>query len=91
MQQLLQRVLDEEADELLGRERSDRRAAVDAAAGYRNAFGKPRRLTLSGGAITLRRPRCGGSIRFESRLLPLFKRRTGEVGGCCRSWEINGY
>jgi hypothetical protein len=30
---------------------------VDADAGYRNGHGKPRRLTLSSGTITVRRPR----------------------------------
>ena len=48
--------------------------------GYRNGFGTPRRLSLSNGTIILRRPRVRGlSERFESRLLPAFKRRTEEV------------
>ena len=47
VQRLLQRVLEEEADELLGRVRYERRGAVDAPVGYRNGFGKPRRLSLS--------------------------------------------
>ena len=75
MQRLLQRVLKEEVDELLDRGRYERRTAVDAPLGYRNGFGKPRRLSLSNGTITLRRPRVRGlSERFESRLLPAFKR-----------------
>ena len=60
MQQLLQRMLEEEVDGLLGRTRYGRRAVVDAAAGYRNGFGKPRRLSMSNGTITLRRPRVRG-------------------------------
>jgi hypothetical protein len=68
-------------DELLGRGRYARRAAVDAPIGYRNGFGHPRRLSLSSGTITLRRPRVRGlDERLESRLLPAFKRRTEEVG-----------
>jgi hypothetical protein len=68
-------------EELLGRARYARREGIDAPAGYRNGRGKPRRLTLSAGTITLRRPRVRGlSERFESRLLPLFKRRTETVG-----------
>jgi hypothetical protein len=56
-------------------------AGVDVPVGYRNRFGKSRRLSLSNGTITLRRPRVRGlSERFESRLLPAFKRRTEEVG-----------
>jgi putative transposase len=41
----LQDLLEAEVDELRGREKSERRKAVDAAPGYRNGFGKPRKLT----------------------------------------------
>lgn len=65
----------------LGRGKSVRRAAVDAPEGYRNGYGKPRKLALTCGTITLRRPRVRGlAERFVSRLLPLFKRRTKQVG-----------
>jgi len=81
IQRLLQRALEEEVDELLGRARYARRAAVDAPGGFRNGFDQPRRLSLSSGTITLRRPRVRGlGERFESRLLPAFKRRMEEVG-----------
>jgi transposase-like protein len=91
MQQLLQRMLEEEVDGLLARGRYARRAAVDAAVGYRNGFGRPRRLTLSNGTITLRRPRVRGlSERFESRLLPAFKRRTEEVGRVLPELYLHG-
>jgi len=81
VQDLLQRVLEEEVAALLGRQRYARREGVDVAAGYRNGYGKPRRLSLSVGTITLRRPRVRGlAERFESQLLPLFKRRTEAVG-----------
>src|SRR5437870_1131507 len=81
MQQFLQRMLEEEVDGVLGRARYERRNGVDAVPGYRNGFGQPRRLSLSNGTIALRRPRVRGlSERFESRLLPAFKRRTEEVG-----------
>ncbi len=40
VQRLLQRVLEEEVDELLGRGRYERRTAVDAPLGYRNGFGR---------------------------------------------------
>ena len=60
MQQLLQRMLEEEVDGVLGRGRYERRAVVDAPVGYRNGFGKARRLSLSNGTITLRRPRVRG-------------------------------
>lgn len=81
VQGLLQRVLEEEVEAMLGRRRYVRRAGVDAVAGHRNGYGKPRRLSLSVGTITLRRPRVRGlAERFESQLLPLFKRRTEAVG-----------
>lgn len=80
IQEFLQDVLEEEVTELLGREKSERRKGVDSPPGYRNGYGKPRRLTLSNGTITLRRPRVRGlEERFESRVLPLFARRTKEV------------
>ena len=91
MQQLLQRMLEEEVDGVLGRAWYERRDAVDAVAGYRNGFGKPRRLSLSNGTITLRRPRVRGlSERFESRLLPAFKRRTEEVGRLLPELYLHG-
>jgi hypothetical protein len=53
---------------------------VDADAGYRNGHGKPWRLTLSSGTITVRRPRVRDlDERFESRVLPLFAKRMREV------------
>jgi len=91
MQQFLQRTLEAEVDELLARGRYERRAAVDAPVGYRNGFGKSRRLSLSNGTITLRRPRVRGlAERFESRLLPAFKRRTEEVGRLLPELYLHG-
>ena len=66
-------------------------ATVDAPPGYRNGFGKSRRLSLSNGTITLRRPRVRGlSERFESQLLPAFKRRTEEVGRLLPELYLHG-
>ena len=91
MQHLLQRMWEEEVDGLLGRGRYERRAAIDAVGGYRNGFGKPRRLTLSHGTITVRRPRVRGlSERFESRILPAFKRRTEAVGRLLPELDLHG-
>ena len=83
--------MEAEVDELLARCRYARRAAVDAPVGYRNGFGKPRRLSLSNGTITLQRPRVRGlSERFESRLLLAFKRRTEEVGRLLPELYLHG-
>ena len=80
-QEFIQHILEEEVTELLGRKKSERRASVDARAGYRNGYGKARRLSMSSGTITVRRPRVRGLEEgFESRVLPLFARRTKEVG-----------
>lgn len=80
IQSWVQELLEEEMTELLGRGKSERRQAVDAASGYRNGYGKRRRLTLSSGTITVRRPRVRDvEQRFESRVLPLFAKRTREV------------
>ena len=81
VQRFIQALLEEEVTELVGRPKSARRAAVDAPAGYRNGHGKPRRLALTLGTITVRRPRVRGlAARFVSRVLPLFRRRTKQVG-----------
>jgi transposase-like protein len=90
-QKWVQRLLEEEVSEALGRLKSQRRAQVDAEPGYRNGYGKPRRLTLSNGTITLRRPRVRGlTERFESRVLPLFQRRTHEVGDLLPELYLHG-
>ena len=61
---------------MLERPKSARRATVDARPGYRNGYGRPRRLSLTSGTIVVRRPRVRGlNEQFESRGLPLFKRR----------------
>ena len=91
VQRLLQQLLEEELEEVLGRRRYERRDGIDAAPGYRNGYGKPRRLALSNGTVTLRRPRARGlDARFESRLLPLFKRRTEEVGRLLPELYLHG-
>ena len=80
VQQLIQKILEEEVTEFLGRVRCQRRSGVDHREGYRNGYGKPRRLTLGTGTVKLRRPRVRGTEeRFESRVLPLFARRTSKV------------
>ena len=68
----VQELLEDEVTQLLGRRKNERRREVDAPGGYRNGYGKERRLTLSCGTIKLRRPRVRDlEERFESRVLPL--------------------
>lgn len=90
MQELLQELLIQEANELLGRAKSERRAPGTPRV-YRNGFGKERKLGTSMGTISVRRPRARGlEERFESRILPLFKRRTEEVGRLLPELYLHG-
>ncbi len=78
IQEWMQQMLVDEVTDFLGRAKHQRRG-VDMQ-GYRNGYEKPRRLTMRSGTITVRRPRVRDlDERFESRLLPLFTRRTKEV------------
>lgn len=91
VQEFIQQVLEDEVTELLGREKSERRAAVDAPAGSRNGHGKPRRLALMNGTISVRRPRVRDVEQtFVSRLLPLFQRRTQEVTALLPELYLHG-
>ncbi|MGE5251334.1 MAG: IS256 family transposase [Bacteroidota bacterium] len=91
IQQFVQRLLVEEVTMRLGRAKSARRAAVDAPEGYRNGYGTPRKLTLTCGTITVRRPRVRGlAERFVSRILPLFKRRTKQVSELLPQLYLHG-
>src|SRR5579875_288983 len=91
IQRWLQVLLEEEVTARLGRKKSERRAAVDAPAGHRNGYGKPRKLAFTCGTITVRRPRVRGlAERFGSRILPLFKRRTKEVGELLPQLYLHG-
>ncbi len=91
VQEFIQRLLEDEVTERLGREKSARRSAVDPPAGARNGRGKPRQLALMHGTITVRRPRVRDlEERFVSRLLPLFQRRTPEVSALLPELYLHG-
>ena len=86
----LEDLLEDEVTEFLGREKSQRREE-HAAPGYRNGHGKPRRIALTAGTITVRRPRMRNlAERFESRVLPLFRRRTAELGAMLPQLYLHG-
>jgi len=91
VQEWVQALLEEEVTELLGRTKSERRAAVDPAGGYRNGHGQPRELSTTFGTVTVRRPRVRGlEETFESRLLPLFRRHTQQVGELLPALYLHG-
>lgn len=90
IQKWLQDLLETEVTEFLGRGKSQRRQE-EAVSGYRNGYGKPRRIALTAGTITVRRPRMRNlAERFESRVLPLFKRRTAELGAMLPQLYLHG-
>ena len=77
--------------EFLGRTRYQRRSAVDGQPGSRNGHGKPRPGSLMSGTIQVRRPRVRGlEERLESRILPLFMRRTPEVAQMLPELYLHG-
>lgn len=91
IQEFVQVLLEEEVTALVGRRKSERRESVDAPAVYRNGHGKPRRLSMMGGTVEVRRPRVRGlEERFESVILPLFRRRTREVGELLPQLYLHG-
>jgi transposase-like protein len=96
IQTWLQDLLDEEVTAFLGRAKSQRRAPQPAATGealpgYRNGHGKPRNVTTTAGTVSVRRPRLRGlDDRFESRVLPLFARRTQAVGELLPQLYLHG-
>lgn len=86
VQQFIQHVLEEEVTDLLGRQKSVRRRGGNGPTGYRNGYGKPRRLTLSCGTLTVRRPRVREcDERLVSRVLPFFKRKAPPWSISCPS------
>ncbi len=80
IREYLQHLLEQEVTEWLGREKSERKSSPLEQPGYRNGYGKRRRFTMSLGTIEIYRPRVRNlDERFESRVLPMFKRQTQEV------------
>ena len=91
VQGFVQTIMEEEVTELLARGKSERWKGIDSPPGYRNGYGKERKLTLGCGTITLRRPRVRGLMeRFESRILPLFVRRARGVSELIPQLYLHG-
>jgi putative transposase len=94
IQAQLQQLLEEEVTTFLGRVRHERRGTrspVDPPAGSRNGYGKPRQFSMMNGTVTVRRPRVRDlAERFESKVLPLFTRRTREVGTMLPELYLHG-
>jgi transposase-like protein len=90
VQEFIQGILEEEITEFLGRGKSERVTDIDKPRGYRNGYGKLRKFALSNGTITVRRPRIRGEKGFESKVLPLFKRQSKEVGELLPELYLHG-
>ncbi len=91
VQEFIQSLLEEEITELLGRHKSERRQAVDSSLVYRNGHGKARHLTLGCGTVSVYRPRVRGlEQRFESRVLPMFARRTAGINKLIPQLYLHG-
>ena len=90
----LQQLLEEEVTTFLGRAPYARRGTVspiDPPSGNRNGYGKPRAFSMMNGTVTVRRPRVRDlTDRFESKVLPLFTRRTQEVGTLLPELYLHG-
>jgi putative transposase len=90
VQEYIQTILEDEVEAFLGRGKSERLKTVDDA-GYRNGHGKPRKFAVMSGTITVRRPRVRGTgERFESKIIPFFKRRSKEVGQLLPELYLHG-
>jgi len=91
VQEYIQDILEEEVEAFLGRKKSERIKIVDGIEGYRNGHGKPKKFTVMNGTITVQRPRVRGTEeRFESKIIPYFKRRTKEVGQLLPELYLHG-
>jgi putative transposase len=90
IQGYLQDLLEEEIQELLGRQRYERRVAEEPAV-YRNGHGRVRSLSTRCGVVQVRRPRARGLDEpFESRVLPLFMKRTQDINACLPQLYLHG-
>ncbi|MFI5323242.1 MAG: IS256 family transposase, partial [Thermodesulfobacteriota bacterium] len=90
VQEFIQDILEEEVTEFLGRGKSERMKEIDTHGGYRNGYGKPRRLALMNGTIRIRRPRLRVVEGFESKVLPLFRRSTKELSEALPELYLHG-
>jgi transposase-like protein len=91
VQEYIQYILEEEVAEFLGRKKSERLKMVDGAPGYWNGHGKPKKFSVMNGTITVQRPRVRGTEdRFESKIIPFFKRRSKQVGHLLPELYLHG-
>jgi transposase-like protein len=91
VQEYIQEILEEEVETFLGRNKSERIKKVDGTRGYWNGHGKSKKFSVMNGTITVRRPRVRETEeRFESKIIPFFKRRSKEVGQLLPELYLHG-
>ena len=91
VQEFIQELLEEEVSIFLGRGKHERRGDCDGQRGLRNGYGKERNLSLTSGTVVVKRPRVRDTEqRFESRILPLFQRRSRQVGELLPELYLHG-
>jgi transposase-like protein len=91
VQEYIQDILEEEVESFLGRKKSERLKDVDGTPGYWNGHGKSKKFSVMNGTITVRRPRVRETEeRFESKIIPFFKRRSKEVGQLLPELYLHG-
>lgn len=91
VQEYIQEILEDEVEVFLGRKKSERIKPVDGTLGYRNGHGKKKRFAVMNGTITVRRPRVRRTEgKFESKIIPFFKRRSKEVGKLLPELYLHG-
>ncbi len=84
----LQDLLEDEVTAFLGRGKSER---TGRGGGYRNGHGKPRRFAMLNGTVEVRRPRVRNTEeRFESQVLPYFRRKSKRLGELLPDLYLHG-
>ena len=59
--------------------------------GYRNGHGEPRRFAMMNGTMEVRRPRVRNTAdRFESQILPYFRRKSKQLGELLADLYLHG-
>jgi putative transposase len=91
VQEYIQEILEDEVEAFLGRKKSERIKSIDGTPGYWNGHGKRKKFTVMNGTINVSRPRVRGTEeRFESKIIPFFKRRSKEVGQLLPELYLHG-
>ena len=85
---MLMSVLDAEVEEFLGRKRYERQSG---SVGYRNGYGKKRKVAIGSGTMKLRAPRVRESRQpFKSQVLKSYERQSGHLKAMIPQLYLHG-